>query len=130
MMYLDIEKARFPKRLRVITDVPSALKNARLPALLLQPIIENAIKYGVARTTEPVTLTIRAREEEGRLQLSVEDDAKVTAKASAGHGTGVGLRNVCDRLRARFGPAASCRHGPADGGGYAVLLSMPVVRND
>jgi two-component system, LytTR family, sensor kinase len=130
MMYLDIEKARFPNRLRVITDVPSDLKSMRLPALLLQPIIENAIKYGVARAREPVTLTVKAREEEGRLALSVEDDAQAAGGGPGDHGTGVGLRNVCQRLQARFGDAAECRHGPRPGGGYLVTLTMPLVRGE
>jgi hypothetical protein len=130
MMYLDIEKARFPNRLRVITDVTNDLKSARLPALLLQPIIENAIKYGVARARDPVTLTIRARKGDGRLELIVEDDAQIVGKGIEEHGTGVGLRNVRQRLEARFGGAASCRHEPREGGGYRVALSMPLVGNE
>ena len=130
MMYLDIEKARFPNRLRVETDVPERLKSARLPALLLQPIIENAIKYGVARAREAVTLTIRAREGEGRLKLVVEDDAVAVGDTSHVGSTGVGLRNVCQRLQARFGEAAECRSGARQGGGFSVALTMPLVRGD
>ena len=74
MLYLDIEKARFPDRLRVETDVPADLLDVRMPALLLQPIIENAIKYGVARARQAVTLSIRARQEDGRLTVTVENN--------------------------------------------------------
>jgi two-component system, LytTR family, sensor kinase len=130
MLYLDIEKARFPNRLRVVTDVPDGLRSARLPALLLQPIIENAIKYGVARTRDPVTVTIRAREEGGRLKVVVEDDAAVPPVKDEGHGTGVGLRNVSQRLQARFGSAADCRSGPREGGGWSVELRMPLVSGE
>ena len=60
-LYLDIEKARFPDRLHVEIDVPSELEQARLPALLLQPIVENAIKYGVSKSRKAVLLRIEAR---------------------------------------------------------------------
>jgi len=130
MLYLDIEKARFPNRLRVDIEIPSALRNVRIPALLLQPVIENAIKYGVARAKGVVTLRIRASEEEGRVKLVVENDADVADRADAEHGTGVGLTNVRDRLAARFGDAASCSYGPMDGGGFCVVLTMPAVRHD
>jgi LytS/YehU family sensor histidine kinase len=129
MLYLDIEKARFPSRLKVETDVPDDLKTARLPALLLQPIIENAIKYGVARAKTAVTVAIRAREEEGRLTLMVENNGDPADQVCAEHGTGVGLANVCERLSARYGGAAQCRHGPIETGGFRVSLTLPLVRN-
>ncbi len=129
MLYLDIEKARFPNRLTVKTDIPDRLKGARVPALLLQPVIENAIKYGVARARSVVTLAIGAREEEGRLTLTVENDAGAADQGEPQHGTGVGLANVRDRLLARFGDAASCRYGPREEGGFKVTLTMPLVRN-
>ncbi len=129
MLYLDIEKARFPSRLKVETDIPEPLLTARLPALLLQPIIENAIKYGVARAKQAITLTIRAREEEGRLVVTVENDGVTVDQSRIDHGTGVGLANVCERLSARFGKAAQCRHGLIETGGFRVSLTMPMVRN-
>ena len=129
MLYLDIEKARFPSRLKVETDIPEPLLGARLPALLLQPIIENAIKYGVARARQTVTLAIRAREEEGRLIVTVENDGEPVDQTGIDHGTGVGLANVCERLSARFGGAAQCRHGPIETGGYRVTLTLPLVRH-
>jgi hypothetical protein len=130
MLYLDIEKARFPSRLKVVTDIPDHLQGARLPALLLQPIIENAIKYGVARAKQVVTLAIRARQEDGRLALLIENDANPADQAGADHGTGVGLGNVCERLSARFGGAAQCSYAPIETGGFRVSLTMPLVRND
>ena len=130
MLYLDIEKARFPNRLRVETHIPERLRSARLPALLLQPLIENAIKYGVARARRPMTLTISAREEEGRLVLLVENDSDAGNRVEPEHGTGVGLVNVRDRLAARFGDAAACRYGPVEGGGFQVTITMPLVRDD
>ena len=126
-LYLDIEKSRFPRRLDVRIDVPADLRGARVPPLILQPLVENAIKHGVARTAEPVRLTIAAREEDARLILMVENDRGPAEPATDEHGTGVGLVNVCERLAARFGSEAACEHGPLPGGGWRVTLSMPVL---
>src|SRR6201996_169478 len=60
-LYLDIERIRFPERLSVVVDVPEELEDVRVPGLILQPVVENAIKHGVARCSGPVTVTIRAR---------------------------------------------------------------------
>ena len=125
-LYLDIEKVRFPNRLRVETDIPDALASALVPPLLLQPIVENAIKHGVARSSEPVTVAIRAREEKGRLILTVENDGKAAEAEHDGRGTGVGMINVCERLAARYGELGDCEHGPLPGGGYRVTVSLPV----
>lgn len=128
--YLDIETVRFPKRLRVEIDVPLDLERARLPALLLQPLVENAIKYGVAATLEKVVLTIAARPDgPGRLSLTVSNrsdgKARRASRSPLGEGTGVGLTNVCERLKARFGAAASCSFGPREDGAYEVRMTMP-----
>jgi two-component system LytT family sensor kinase len=129
-LYLDIEKARFPKRLDVQVDVPAELRGARVPPLILQPLVENAIKHGVARTADPVRLTVAAREEDSRLILTVENDRGPSEPAKGEHGTGVGLVNVCERLAARFGALATCEHGPLPDGGWRVTLSMPLEIHD
>ncbi|MEO7787308.1 MAG: histidine kinase [Sphingomicrobium sp.] len=128
--YLDIEMVRFPKRLRVEVDIAPGLDRALLPALLLQPIVENAIKYGVSATREKVVLTIAARPaDDGRLTVSVTNRAEGKARSAASvppeRGTGVGLANVCARLNARFGDAATCTFGPLDEGGYVVTMTFP-----
>ncbi|MFN2472577.1 MAG: sensor histidine kinase [Sphingomicrobium sp.] len=128
--YLDIETVRFPKRLRVEIAVPPELERARLPALLLQPLVENAIKYGVAATREKVVLTIAtAFLEPDRLLLTVTNrpDGKASGavRTPPDGGTGVGLTNVCERLRARFGNRANCSFGPRKDGGYEVRMTMP-----
>jgi hypothetical protein len=130
-LYLDIEQIRFPDRLTVEVDVPEALRSARVPVLILQPVVENAVKYGVARSRRHVTVRILAYEEAGRLHIKVKDDGEVPAEElEPGEGsTGVGLRNVCDRLTARYGSRAGCMHGPDPNGGFTVHLFMPVVRN-
>ena len=126
-LYLGIEQVRFPDRLIVDIDIPNALRTARVPGLILQPLVENAVKYGVSRARRPVTIRVRAREEKRRLVLSVEDNGDAAEPASGG--TGFGLRNVRDRLAARFGEGAACRWGPAIGGGFAVTLYMPLTRD-
>ncbi len=129
-LYLDIEKVRFPERLQARFDIPDDLRDAAVPGLILQPLIENAVKHGVARSRRPVTVTITARAEDDRLELCVEDDGEGEARAGAGApaGAGVGVRNVCDRLLARFGTGARCTSGQRSGGGFRVSLAMPLSR--
>jgi LytS/YehU family sensor histidine kinase len=129
-LYLDIEQVRFPERLKVEIDVPDPLRSARVPILILQPIVENAIKYGVARSRRPVTLRISAFEEAGKLHLKVKDDGEQTTRGTEHAGTGVGLANVCDRLIARYATQAGCFHGADPEGGFTVHIILPLVRND
>jgi LytS/YehU family sensor histidine kinase len=130
-LYLDIEQIRFPERLKVEVDIPDGLRSTRVPILILQPIVENAIKYGVARSRSPVTLRISASEEAGRLHLKVKDDGEQAQPGSAdSSGTGVGLKNVCERLVARYGTQAGCFHGADPEGGFTVHVVLPVVRHD
>jgi LytS/YehU family sensor histidine kinase len=131
-LYLDIEKVRFPERLQVTIDIPKDLAEARVPALILQPIVENAIKYGVSASTSKVDLAIRARRlDGGRMELVVSNQVAGASKpaAPAHQGTGLGLANVCDRLEAHFGKRADCRFGPVVGG-YEVSLGIPVDDDD
>ena len=132
-LYLDIEKVRFPKRLKVEIDVPSALENVRLPALLLQPIVENAIKYGVSASRGTVLLRIAAIPlGTGRMRLDISNETISGSRPAADtgngvhEGTGVGLENVCQRLQARFGARATCSYGPTKDGGFRVSITLPV----
>ena len=130
-LYLDIEKARFPDRLQVEIEVPEGLEQARLPALILQPLVENAIKYGVSKSRKAVLMRIEARHlGDGRMVLEISNRLKSGGKeelpAATHEGTGLGLANVCQRLEARFGNKATCRYGPLTGGGFKVSLTMPV----
>jgi len=130
-LYLDIEKARFPDRLHVEIDVPRELEQARMPALVLQPIVENAIKYGVSKSRKAVVIRIEARHlDNHRMVIEISNHLKHGGQdqlpAATHEGTGLGLANVCQRLEARWGSRASCRFGPMTGGGYKVSLTMPV----
>ena len=128
-LYLDIETVRFPERLNVSIVVPAALRTACVPGLILQPLIENAVKYGVARARRPVTISVNAVERDRKMILTIEDDGDPIEADDVSHGTGVGLANVRDRLAARFGDAASCLWGPIPGGGFRVELTMPLIRH-
>jgi two-component system, LytTR family, sensor kinase len=133
-LYLDIEMARFPDRLTVEIDIPAELEQARMPALLLQPIVENAIKYGVSKSRKAVVIRVEARHvDNGRMVLEISNKLKHGGKdelpAATHEGTGLGLANVSQRLEARWGSRASCRYGPMAGGGYKVSLTLPVETN-
>jgi len=125
--YLEIEAVRFPDRLKVAFVLPEALREARIPGMILQPLVENSVKYAVAESSRPVTITIAAREEFGRLVLSVCDDGPMGGEGLAGHGHGIGLRNVRQRLEARFGGDATVASGPTDTG-YATHIRIPLAK--
>jgi hypothetical protein len=125
-LYLEIEAVRFPERLRTAIDVPEPLTDACVPGMILQPLIENSIKHGVAAIGRPVTIAIAAWPEGDRLVLSVSDDGPGTGGAS--NGLGIGLANVRDRLQARFGAEASIVAGPQPEGGYRTVLRLPLQR--
>lgn len=127
LLYLDIEKVRFPERLVVKVTVPEVLNDALVPALILQPLVENAIKYGVSRSQRPVTVTIAAEALGDKLELWVRDDGE-TSPTSAEAGCGVGLANVQARLKATYGEAADCLAGRPTAGGWLVRLRMPLIR--
>jgi len=124
-LYLEVEGVRFPHRLRTEFDIPDALADICVPGLILQPLVENAVKHGVSTTRDPVTITIRAEQVQGQLRLTVENDGNGTPRNG---GTGIGLVNVRDRLTARFGDEANMTAEARDRG-YCVTLTMPIVRD-
>ncbi|MEJ7927230.1 histidine kinase [Sphingobium sp. AN641] len=126
-LYLDIEGVRFPDRLKTTVDIPDRLMSCCVPGLILQPLVENAIKYGVSRTSRPVTIAIAAWEEDGMLQVSVTDDGDMPP-GEADRGSGIGLANVRDRLTARFGDEGLIAYGPREHGGFIVRLTLPIIR--
>lgn len=124
--YLEIESVRFPERLRVRVDLPTELAGYKVPGMILQPLVENSVKYGVSASSKPVTISITAREEYGRLVLMVSDDGP--GSAGDKHGFGIGLANVRDRIEARFGNAATIVSG-ATLTGYETELRLPMVKH-
>ena len=131
--YLEIEKVRFPERLKTSYGLPDGLAGCRVPGMILQPLVENSVKYGVSASAAPVTVCLDAREEYGRLVITVADNApkKSGAKKANGrsNGFGIGIANVRDRLAARFGDEATVTSGPVEGGGYETQLRIPLVHH-
>ncbi|MGB5485513.1 sensor histidine kinase [Parasphingorhabdus sp.] len=109
--YLEIERMRFPDRLRYTVTIDPAANGWSIPALIIQPLIENAVKYGVSATDRPVNIIISAQREGDRLRISIANDGRVQGPAGLSHGrnagTGTGLTNIEDRLRALYGQNAS-----------------------
>jgi LytS/YehU family sensor histidine kinase len=126
-LYLDIEQVRFPDRLAVKIAIPPELEPVPVPSLILQPLVENAIKYGVARSSKPVEVSIAAREQDGRLVVTVEDSGETPLPDKIV--PGVGLANVAARLEAQFGEQGSCRYGARPGGGFRVEIALPSRRH-
>jgi signal transduction histidine kinase len=127
-LYLDIEQTRFPDRLQVEVTIPAELENACVPVLILQPIIENAIKYGVAPSKGKIAIRLAATSEYGLLVLRIDNDIDPSAPAPP-PGTGLGLGNVRERLLTRYGPGAGCEWGRSDSGGFFVSLWLPLARD-
>jgi len=121
-LYLAIEQARFEERLAVEIELPAALAETRVPALILQPLVENAVRHGVARSENRLTVRIAARARDGEVEIVVEDDGK--AGPGAG-GTGLGLGNVEARLRAHFGDRGSLDAAPLAAGGFCARIALP-----
>lgn len=101
--YLQIEAIRFGDRLSVDFDCPEDLGDALAPSLILQPLADNAVKYGVGRTRGPVKVSVSARREGSDLVLEVENTVSEQTAAGAAIGTGTGLANVRGRLSRLFG---------------------------
>jgi LytS/YehU family sensor histidine kinase len=127
-LYLDIETARFPDRLRAVYDLPESLSGALVPGLILQPLVENSVKHAVAPASRKVTITLSAREEYGRLVITVADDGRPAARVGGKprDGLGIGIGNVRDRLAARFGDEATVVSGPTSAG-YATEIRVPLI---
>ncbi|MCK0129723.1 histidine kinase [Erythrobacter sp. F6033] len=126
-LYLDIEAVRFPDRLTCEFDLPEDLKEARVPGMILQPLVENSVKYAVSNVTRNITIRVAAREEFDRLVISVSDDGPGVPEGSP-HGFGIGLANVRDRLEARFGPDIGFTSAPVPGG-YTTEIRIPLTRH-
>jgi hypothetical protein len=125
-LYLEIERTRFPDRMRFDVELDDMTAEARVPALLLQPLVENAVKHGVARSEGATCIRIGARVVGPALEIVVENDAKPTGRPASGEQ--VGLRNVAERLRSRFGDEASLTSTEIADGGFRNILRIPLRR--
>jgi len=126
-MYLDIETVRFPQRLRTEYELPPSLAEARVPGMILQPLVENSVKHAIAPSSGKVTIRLSARAEYGRLVITVADDGSGAGPGQElQSGFGIGLANVRERLEARFGREASIVSGKVPGG-YVTHLRLPLI---
>jgi two-component system LytT family sensor kinase len=126
-VYLDIQATRFQDRLTVRLDVEAGVGDALVPNLILQPLVENAVKHGIAARPGAGSIDIRVRREgPERLSLLVSDDgAGPTPQGPPGGREGVGLRNTRDRLELLYGDCHSFDFRGAPGRGCQVALSIP-----
>ena len=127
--YLEIEQTRFGRRLTVKTDIASDTLDARVPNLILQPLVENAIRHGIEPHAKPGRVELRAQREAGTLVLEVCDNGAGLRKDEPA-GEGVGLSNTRARLRTLYGEAHGFELRDAPGGGFLVRLIIPFRKED
>ena len=141
--YIDIEVVRFGEKLRVVKEIAEETLEVVVPSMLLQPLIENSIKHGLEPRIGGGTVTLRSRIlQDGRLLLEVEDDGigmdaeppefllwetEEGTRAGAGMGTGIGMRNVRERMEVLYGNQAEVDIVSRPGRGTLVRLVMPVL---
>jgi len=122
--YLDIEQIRFGDRLRVRMEIEPGTLHAAVPNLVLQPLVENAIRHGIARRAEGGVVEIRAERTNGVLRLQVRDDGPGLPEGDP-PGEGVGLSNTMARLERLYGNAQRVTLANADEGGALITLELP-----
>jgi two-component sensor histidine kinase len=123
--YLDIQKVRFGERLRVNVEIPAELLGALVPSLLLQPLVENAIKHGISKRIAGGTVRILGSRRGSHLCLSIYNDGPGLPLEAEGAETGVGLRNLRTRLQILHGSESGLQLRRAHPGGVEVLVTLP-----
>ncbi|MGD2067061.1 MAG: histidine kinase [Gemmatimonadota bacterium] len=132
--YLAIEAMRFPDRLRPSVDASPGAAGCLVPPLLLQPLVENAIRHGISASSAAGRVAVRARVDDGRLRIEVEDDGPGMGASTPSPGSGTGLANTRDRLEQLYGDAHRVEirdaTGPVEGrgAGTLVVLQLPARR--
>lgn len=131
-LYLEIERMRFEKRLRPVFDIDPRAERARLPSLLLQPLVENAIKYAVTPSEEGAEIAVSARLVGERVRIAVSDTGPglIDNKFGPSLSTGVGLANIRDRLAQAYGPDHRFDTRSSPGGGFVVEIEIPYQLDD
>jgi signal transduction histidine kinase len=126
-LYLEIEKMRFEERLQTRFDIDPRVERARLPSLLLQPVIENAIKYAVTPQEEGAQITLVARLAGDRVQVTVSDTGPgvIEGNVTSALSTGLGLANIRDRLAQAYGGDHRFDTRSVPGGGFSVEIEFP-----
>lgn len=130
--YLDIEKARFEERLQIEINVPEELRNLRVPSLILQPLVENAIKHGVSENKNGGVVIISAKleniENEMFLNLEIFDSGAGKKQSDFTNSNGIGLENVRQRLKTYYGKKSSLKIDSDNKNGTTAKIKFPVMR--
>jgi two-component system, LytTR family, sensor kinase len=125
--YLDIQKVRFAECLELSVNVPSELFPAQVPTLILQPMVENAVKHGIAKRIQGGAIRIAAFRSDGRLTVSVFNDGPSLPAGWETAPCGIGISNTRTRLQGLYGDAFELSMRNCDAGGVEVSLSLPFV---
>lgn len=135
--YLDIEVVRFGRdKLRVMKELDPASLDVMVPSMLIQPLVENSIKHGLASRIEGGSIFLRSRLSDSRLIIEVEDDgvgmgaAHLLEKPSGLGGTGIGMANVAERLKVLYGDTARMTIDSREGKGTLVRLRLPILQSE
>jgi two-component system LytT family sensor kinase len=123
--YLELQKLRFGERLQVSIDIAPELSEARVPSLLLQPLVENAIKHGIAKRAGGGTVRISGVRADDQLSLSIYNDAPDSPVDWGPPRTGLGLSNLRARLKILHGDATQLDLRPSDTRGTEVIVRLP-----
>jgi len=124
-LYLSIEQARFPDRLRAEISADMAILDAAVPQMGLQPIVENAIRHGIGQSSSAGRIQIHAARVTDQLVIKVEDDGPGLIDEAPSSSAGIGLSNTRARLRQLYGDAASLRVENGERGGAVVTMALP-----
>ena len=127
-LYMGIEKLRLAERLTLDYDIDPEATKAEVPKLLLQPLFENAVRHGASRVTGTCKIAFRAHRENGRLNLSLENDGPQNSVPTDVSKNGVGLSNTNARLRLYYGENFTLRYTDRSSGGARVDVSLPYRR--
>ena len=125
--YLDIQKARFAERLQFSVDVPQELLPAQVPSLILQPMVENAVKHGIARRVQGGAIRITASRANGTLTVRVYNDGPSLPVGWETSQSGIGILNVRTRLQSLYGDQFELSMRNQQPGGVEVTVSVPFV---
>ena len=128
--YVELLEARFEERLTVEVDVPDELRRAVVPAMLLQPLVENAVRHGGVESRGTGRIRISGRREDGSLVLAVADDGPGAQQPVDPRRAGFGLRSVAERLELLYGPEQSLDLVSAPGTGFTATLRFPYCESE
>ena len=130
-LYLEIEKVRFNERLNIQREIEARALEGLVPSLILQPLIENAVKYAVTPREEGGTIRLSAKVHEGALMITVADDGPGLGNGKSTHkSSGVGLKNTRERLKQLYGEEQALTLAPADPHGLVITINLPYETDD